>query len=340
MPYNLYFGDLHAHTTYSDAWEGTPEDAFAAAKAAGADFMALTDHHFSLSPEEWAQTLQVADQYTSADFVAIAGYEFWLPDLGEINVFNVVDIPSPHPGLHGPGRKLPHHQVPGAFYDWLADQPGGVGLWVHPTDYSRNFDHFAHRTETRDQGIGLLEIHNYGSWTMPYALLDYEASYIMALDQGWHVMPAANSDTHSPDWISGYDVRTVLLAPGLTHADLYEAMSASRGYATLDKNLRIYYTLNGAIMGSDLDSPAPTYTAWVHVEDPDGDPGDAITLVEIISDGGTVVASRPANATTVDWTVTLPGGDAHYFYVRVTTASNVSGGEGVTAWTAPVWTGR
>ena len=25
--YNLYFGDLHAHTRFSDGWEGTPADA-------------------------------------------------------------------------------------------------------------------------------------------------------------------------------------------------------------------------------------------------------------------------------------------------------------------------
>ncbi|MBU0684746.1 MAG: DUF3604 domain-containing protein, partial [Candidatus Thermoplasmatota archaeon] len=37
--YNLYFGDLHAHTGYSDG-QGTPWEAFAAAKNAGADFMA------------------------------------------------------------------------------------------------------------------------------------------------------------------------------------------------------------------------------------------------------------------------------------------------------------
>jgi hypothetical protein len=31
---------------------------------------------------------------------------------------------------------------------------------------------------------------------------------------------------------------------------------------------------------------------------------------------------------------------SRYYYVRVTTASDVTGGPGFTAWTAPVWTGR
>ena len=336
--YQPFFGDMHDHTRFSDGWEGTPADAYASAIAGGADFFATTDHAAMLTPEEWEFTLQAAQDYTSKNFVAMPAYEYWMPGFGEVAVFGVPYFPSERPNLQ-PHRNLPRADVPGAFYDWLAAQPGGAGLFVHPTDYGDNFDDFAYWTKTRDEGMGLLEIHNLGSYEMPQQLLEYEASYIMALDNGWHVMPAANSDTHSPDWISGYEVRTVLLAPSLTPANLYEAMRSSRGYATMDKNLRIDYTLNSAVMGSTL-SPADTCFAQIHIEDPDGIPSDNITLIEIISDGGQVVASQSFNSTTVDWKVTLTSRTARYYYVRVTTASNVSGGEGVTAWTAPVWTGR
>lgn len=336
--YQLYFGDLHSHTRFSDGWEGTPADAYASAIAGGADFLATTDHAGMLTDEEWQATLGMAKDYTSENFVAMPAYEYWMPGFGEIAVFNVPYFPSEHPNLQ-PQRKLSRMEVPGAFYDWLAAQPNGVGLFVHPTDYGDNFDDFTYWTSARDEGMGLLEVHNLGSYEMPQQLLEYEASYIMALDNGWHVMPAANSDTHSPDWISGYEVRTVLLAPSLSPANLFEAMRSSRGYATLDKNLRINYTLNSAVMGSIL-SPADTCIAQIHIEDPDGVPSDNITLVEIVSDGGQVVTSQAFNSTSVDWKVTLTSTTAHYYYVRVTTVSNVSGSEGVTAWTAPVWTGR
>jgi hypothetical protein len=336
--YLPFFGDMHDHTRFSDGWEGTPADAYASAIAGGADFFATTDHAAMLTDEEWQATLSAAQAYTSRNFVAMPAYEYWMPGFGEVAVFNVPYFPSEHPNLQ-PQRKLSRADVPAAFYDWLAAQPGGAGLFVHPTDYGDNFDNFAYWTKTRDEGMGLLEVHNLGSWETPHQLLDYEASYIMALDKGWHVMPAANSDTHSPDWISGYEVRTVLIAPSLTPANLYEAMRASRGYATMDKNLRINYTLNDAVMGSTL-SPIDTCFAQIHIEDPDGIPSDNITLIEIISDGGQVVASQSFNSTSVDWEVTLTSTTAHYYYVRVTTASNVSGGEGLTAWTAPVWTGR
>jgi hypothetical protein len=38
--------------------------------------------------------------------------------------------------------------------------------------------------------------------------------------------------------------------------------------------------------------------------------------------------------------VVVASSTSRYDYVRVTTASDVTGGLGVTAWTVPVWTGR
>jgi hypothetical protein len=330
--YNLYFGDLHTHTGYSDAYEdSTPWEAYEAAIDAGADFMAVTDHiaiwhaysAFVATLEEWSDTLAAADFYTSKKFVAMAGYEAWLlADLGEFNVFNTRELPPTGPLGYRQDR-LPN------FYDWLAQQPGAIGQFNHPLYVSDNFVDYSFYTETRDAGMSIIEVYND---------VFYEDSYIMALDAGWHLMPSANSDTHYSDWIAGFEMRTVLLAESLSAENLYGAMSASRGYATLDKNLQIYYTLNGAVMGSVL-SPTSTYSVSLRISDPDG-AADAIKLVEIVSDGGAVVASMSADSATVEWTTTLTSNSAHYFYVRVTTASNLLGEEGVTAWTAPVWTGR
>jgi len=329
--YNLYFGDLHTHTSYSDGYENsTPWQAYAAAIAAGADYMAVTDHiavwnaynRWVASPEQWSDIQAAAAHYTSKQFVAMAGYEAWmLGDLGEFNVYNTPEVP---PGPLGDRQYRLQN-----FYDWLPTQPGAVAQFNHPLYVSDNFQSFNYYTPARDAGMGIIEVYN-DEFT--------EGSYIMALDAGWHLMPSANSDTHYPNWISGSEVRTVLLAESLTPANLYSAMSASRGYATLDKNLHISYTLNGAVMGSVL-SPTGTYEVSIKISDPDG-AADAIRLVEIVSNGGTVVASKNFNSAKVLWTTTLTSDIADYFYVRVTTASDLSGVEGVTAWTSPVWTGR
>ena len=330
--YNPYFGDLHSHTSYSDAWEGTPWDAYQAAVDAGADYMAVTDHvafwnaysGLTMDPEEWADTLAAADYYTSKKFVAMAGYEAWLlGHLGEINVFNVRELPLEEP-LGYRFDRLPE------FYNWLESR-GAIGQFNHPYYMTDNYEDYGHYTEIRDKAMNIIEV-----WNSQVT----EDSYVMALDAGWHVMPSANSDTHNPDWIAGYEMRTVLLAESLTPQNLYAAMSACRGYATLDKNLRISYTLNGIVMGSVLPTVTDTFVASIHIEDPDGTPSDAITLVEIVSDGGIVVASIPTSGNVVDLNVPLNSDSAHYYYLRVTTASNLDGVPGVTAWTAPVWTGR
>jgi hypothetical protein len=338
--YNLYFGDLHAHTGYSDGEAGTtPWDAFPAAIAAGADFMALTEHYstsnayeaWTMDETEWADLKDAAAAFTSSSFVAMPAYEYYLVShSGEINVFNVSDLP-PKQVFLGPTRL-------GMFYDWLAQQPGGVGQFNHPTYVTDDFKDFNQYSATRDAGMGLLEVYNDG-FTEP--------SYIKALDAGWHVMPSANSDTHDADWIWGRDMRTVLLAQSLTPADLYAAMRAQRGYATLDKNLSIRFSVNGGVMGSTT-ARSSAYAADVKIWDPDalaGRASDAVTRVELVSDAGVVVRSLKLGAAagmkTVTWRPTGLPASAKYFWVRVSTGSDdVSGVPGVTAWTAPVWTGR
>ena len=344
--YQPYFGDLHAHTNYSDG-KGTPWRAFREARDAGADFFATTDHvHYPYGPtglttELWADTLEAADALTvEGEFVAMAGYELWLPETGELNVFNTDEVygQTGNPAGHGFDNGL-HMNIRKALrtlYDWLADT-GAIGQWNHPwvfgsgqsTTPLEEFFNFDFRTEFRDRGIALVEAYNDGS---------YEDAYVRALDAGWHILPAANSDTHAADWIAGSEVRTVLLAEELTPDDLYDAMRASRGYATQDRNLEIRYELDGSVMGSVL-NPASAYQLTVDISDPDG-AADAITRVEVVSDGGEVVASRNVHTAHVQWSTTLASDTEHYFFVRVTTRSDAGGDPGVTAWTAPVWTGR
>jgi hypothetical protein len=344
--YNLYFGDLHAHTNYSDG-TGTPWDAYAAAKAAGADFFATTDHsHYPygnvfMTAGNWADTLAAANAFNqNGVFVTLPGYERWLPwmTMGEMNIYNTTEIFGESANPAGNGYNNGHNgglaDLLPSLYDWLVAN-NAVGQWNHPDYYGNDtsakhdWDQFGFYTPERDQAVNMIEIWNE---------ITYEPAYVRALDAGWHVLPTANSDTHAADWITGCDVRTVLLADGLTRAKLLAAMRASRGYATEDKNLAIRYSLGGKVMGSTL-TPQTSYKASIAIHDPDG-AKDAVKRVEIVSDGGVVVAKKAFDRADVAWSPTLSSATARYFYVRVTTASDFWGNQGITAWTAPVWTGR
>ena len=154
--YDLYFGDLHAHTGYSDGASGTtPWDAFPAAIAAGADFMALTEHYstsnayeaWTMDETEWADLKDAAAFFTSSSFVAMPAYEYYLVShTGEINVFNVSELP-PKQVFLGPTRL-------GMFYDWLAQQPGGVGQFNHPTYVTDDFKDFNQLQRDARRGHG------------------------------------------------------------------------------------------------------------------------------------------------------------------------------------------
>jgi hypothetical protein len=272
-----------------------------------------------------------AEAATSQSFAALPACEYWLEaDVGEINVYGLNYLPPVWTEFGNYQVKLAN------FYDWLANQTGGSGQWNHPNYMTKTtYDSFGHYTVNRDNGMNIFEMVNQGSYDWQ-GTTNWESDYIIALDNGWHVMPAANSDTHATNWISGYDVRTVLLAQKLSPQNLYDAMKACRGYATQDKNLEISFAINGAVMGSTV-ALASTYVATIHISDPDKVSSDAITLVEIVSDGGQVVASMTGGSTTFDWTTSLPSSGGHYFYLRVSTASSITGGPGVTAWTAPIW---
>jgi len=337
--YHLYFGDLHSHTDYSDGM-GTPDQAYADARAAGAHFLAVTDHYFQLNDAEWEDLIRSAGAHTEEGaFVAMAAYEFYLPGINEINIYGTETL-APHAGLTPQAYYEGDRMDGGSFlpwlYDWIAGEPGAIGQWNHPLSYGCptcwDFYQFDFANEERDSAMGMIEIYN------EYAR---ESSYIKALDNGWHVMPTATADTHVDDWISGYEMRTVLLAPSLAPDDLYDAMRCGRGYATLDSNLEITYTLNGGVMGSVLPSGGSSFEARIHIEDPDGTENDVITLVEIVSDGGSIAWSMPGDGSTVfDQVVTLDSPDASYYWIRVYTESGDMGGPGVTAWSAPVWTGN
>ena len=315
--YRVYFGDLHDHTSFSDG-KGTPEQAWAQAAAGGADFMALTDHREGLTPAEWARTLGAADSATSPTFVAIPAFEV-KPRIGHLNVYGTSELPPV--GLDG-----------AALYDWVAAR-GAIAEWNHPTRNSDDFSGYAYWSATRAAAFALLEVVNGGSGLL---YPDFESSYVRALDKGWHVMPAANGDIHDGSWITGHGERTALLAPALTREALYEAMRARRGYATKLNGLVVDYAVSGALMGSVIAQTAGRLPVTVHVRRRDGAGGVVIRRLEIVTNGGKVVASQTADDATANWTTTVPSVAGRYYYVRVWTKGFL-GLDTKTAWTAPIW---
>jgi hypothetical protein len=320
--------------------QGPPSAHYALAKAKGYDFYAVTDHSqesafHPTSPTNpaWLASKKEAAEATDAQFVAIAGYEHSENNgpggKGHLNVFNSSDYLN----ALEPGVDLPR------FYQWLKTaRPNGDGPVVacfnHPG--AKSYDDWANRDPEVTDIITMLEVINSDK------NIHYQA-FVNALDKGWKVAPVCGNDNHGFWGITRHASRTFVLATSKTKAAILDAMKNRRVYAAMDGNLQCRYTVNGRIMGSTLDRPE-VLKFEISLSDPDTKkPGDKITKIDIVKDGGAVVETcSPAPAYSITWSPTVKDATSKYFFVRVWNSSGGEGGDPAqpVAWLAPVWTGR
>ena len=328
--WNIYFGQLHAHTNLSDG-TGSVEEAFDhASKVENLDFFAVTDHSDSFDNADageiakdgagisagWAAGKQAAASVTNEDFVGLFGFEMTWPEdkqLGHISTFNT-------PGWQTRDQE-DFENVPTAlehYYKALTTVPGSVSQFNHPDIIHGDFERFDHYSPQYDAVISLLEVAGEDG------VVDC-AYYDLALDKGWHVAPTNNQNNHNGQWGDASRARTVILAETLTEEALYAAMKDRRVYATQDSDLTVYYTLNGAVMGSILPKSKEAEIT-VFLSDPTD---EAIGNVEVVADGRTVLTEQVGTPAQM-LELSVSGGYS-YYYLRVTQP------DGDVAVTAPVW---
>lgn len=331
LDWNLYFGQLHAHTDISNG-AGSVEEAFQyASQVDGLDFFAVTDHSDSFDnadmgaidadgadiSADWADGKQAAASVTNGDFVGLFGFEMTWPEdkqLGHISTFNT-------PGWQTRDQEA-FTNVTAAlenYYKALTSVPGSVSQFNHPDTVHGDFERFDHYSPQYDAVVSLLEVAGEDG------VVDCEY-YDLALDEGWHVAPTNNQNNHNGQWGDASDARTVVLAKSLTEEALYAAMKDRRVYATQDSDLAIYYELNGTVMGSIIPK-SESAAVTVFLSDPTD---EAIGNVEVVTDGGAVLVSEYVETPSQVLELSVSGGHS-YYYLRITQP------DGDVAVTAPVW---
>ena len=331
LDWNLYFGQLHAHTDISNG-AGSVEEAFQyASQVDGLDFFAVTDHSDSFDnadmgaidadgadiSADWAAGKQAAASVTGEDFVGLFGFEMTWPEdkqLGHISTFNT-------PGWQTRDQ-ADFENVPTAlenYYKALTAVPGSVSQFNHPDTVHGDFERFDHYSPQYDAVVSLLEVAGEDG------VVDC-GYYDLALDEGWHVAPTNNQNNHKGQWGDASEARTVVLAKSLTEEALYAAMKDRRVYATQDSDLAIYYELNGTVMGSIIPK-SKSAAVTVFLSDPTD---EAIGYVEVVTDGGAVLVSEYVETPSQVLELSASGGHS-YYYLRITQP------DGDVAVTAPVW---
>ena len=357
--YQLYFGQLHSHTTYSDGSgsldaalsyvQNLPEDA-------NVDFVAFTDHsnYFDKSgaanPEGALYDMSLATEYSQgvwkeykdkvaafnasqSKIVAIGGFEMtWSGGPGHINTFNT-------PGIVSRNNTTLNNKTSDAgmkaYYELLS-QPEGVdsiSQFNHPGSTFGTFTDFSYWNALIDTRVYLVEVGNGEGQIGAGGYYPSYEYYTMALDKGWHVAPTNNQDNHKGKWGNANDARDVIITDNFSEEGIYEAIRAMRMYSTEDKNLEIGYTVNDQMMGSIISAVPEKLSINVTVNDPDA--SDSISKVEVIVNSGKAIYTweDPAELATGALSVELDP-EYSYYYIRVTE------GDGDLAVTAPVWVGE
>jgi uncharacterized repeat protein (TIGR01451 family) len=318
-PMYAYHGDLHNHTSYSDG-SGTPTQALAAGKAAGFDFMAISDHSYHISDSDWANTLSAVEAATiDGQFVAIRGAEYTQGAEGHINVYNTVRHPCrTNSGVGSQCDYTPNLEkgiTVDGFYNWLAitgtqalDGAGSLAQFNHPG--WMNFNDWTYHPEVSPT-MRLEEVGNGSGSSYVFS----EEEYIRSLDYGWKLGATNNADTHSIYWGTNTDHRTGVWMPALTKTDLLAALRARRTFATEDKNYTLRLKANGAWMGSEIPN---TGSIAFDITGFDPDNEGAVT-VQLITFGGEVVTQTTRPTSNFTWNPIVPvTPGVHYFYVKVT----------------------
>ena len=262
--YNVYFGDLHTHSQYSnDCIEREkllrpPGDLHAYAReVACIDFHCVTDHHQPwdvprnrIGADLWEKTLDDAREHNRpGEFVTFTGFEFRCKrgdtavvlgedlDYGEINrqEFERVDrlwegladrdvLTIPH--FHNSGGLPPDEWISA---DSIETEPvleiySCHGSYEGPDVNERHIPQIKSRRDDRNGRYFLKQGYRYGF--------------------------VCNSDGHKG--VVGNSGLTAVLAKQLDRESILEAIRARRCYGTTNARIRLVFTVNGALMGSEL----------------------------------------------------------------------------------------
>jgi predicted metal-dependent phosphoesterase TrpH len=316
---------------------------------------ALADpHEPGNSVDKYAAAGRQADAEQSDTFTTARGFEWSSDRFGHINVYFAQHWTS---WLHdGTASMKP-------FYDWVvrsAELGGGSdGLLTfnHPGDKSAcgqldvcepaddpgfDWDDFAYDPRVDPQMVGVETFNGGSDFGSPGAHNSGDdGHYAHVLDRGWHVGAVGAEDkghNRTDHWGSDDLAKTVIIAPDQSREALKDAMRERRFYATLGRGLRLDFTVDDAVMGSRISRvPGDRLKVRGALRGWDGSTLDGPIQLDLVSNGGTVVASsasgelkaRPAFVPTAD-----DAAASRWYFLRASRAGRV------VAYSSPVWVSR
>ena len=279
--YNIYFGDIHTHSgQLRDKTDGSVtcgmnsmEDNYKYAQGPGGlHFYALTDHEFQVLPDYEKQYFDLADKFNkNGEFICLKAYEHTSPVYGHRNIYfkdnakiiaayatdnngNAVAGPATTPGGLFAGLtgyeffSIPHHTS-------SASHPFNIDLITDKDVCCEIYSSWGSSEYGGDFPRGVSDRH--GSLSVSEIFRRNLKLGILAGSDGHDGHPG---DAQSPlvkhphlFHFCGSGL-TAVLCEELTRENIYEAIKNRRCYATTGPPIALDYNINGAVMGSVINS--------------------------------------------------------------------------------------
>lgn len=341
--WNYYVGDMHIHTSHIHNRDrfcaredgSSPRAAMEMMKDEGKlDFAVITDHSDMLNRKEF--------------FRAFAEAEDLQPMAMEVFPGSECDIFSYEKDRYGVMHNHANEVVCinaetcvaaeswQEFLDGYAGCPNIVCVLAHPNLYGYNvsgkgdFQLIKNSTPRFRQMVKFIEM---GDGSDRSGNLLHEYLYSVALDNGFRISPACNSDSHGPVW--GYERfpgKTILMAKDNTRESYLDAMLNNRAYASCSGNVKLRYSVNGFTAPAVLPY-AEMYHFHVEISYFHDDPTTVPVKCQVISDGGFPV-KEIEGVDFSDFEFDVESDRASWFYLRLWDE------EGRKTWSPAIWTGR
>ncbi len=334
---NIYFGDMHNHSTYSNdcieesRTEMRPNDMQLFAKErSGLDFYATTDHHQPWdSPRDrmmkyvWEETINaVIKNDKPGEFLVFPGFEFrcdrgdtvlffnYLPQYEEIANQGWTDIRKVWDGLKDRDYiSHPHFHNPGhlANNDWWVCPYEGVEPIIEIFSCHRSFERF----DIFEQGRSLVK----------HRRKDRNGEFF--LKKGIKYGFVANSDSHYGH--PGMQGLSVVYSASLDKKSILDAYRKRHVYGVSGDRIRLLFTGNGKLMGSTVNNiPAKELYIDVVAE-------NKLKKIELFKNGDLYQLFQPTDDLVFRKLVKVEDDAPSDWYVRVTQQNNQM------AWSSAIW---
>jgi hypothetical protein len=357
--YTTYYGNLHAHSAYSDGNKenpnATPTDNYAFANTALClDFLGISEHnHFSSTNNPgmllplYALGIQQAQAYTNAHpgFVALFGMEWGvISNGGHVVLYGIDSLIGWETLSTGNNYDIfvakSDYQGPNGLFQQIVNRKSAnaFATLAHPNSSDYNNLFYGAYNPIADSAVVGVSVESGPAFSTDTTYTDtpsdmsFLSYYMQALAKGYHVGPTIDHDNHYMTFGKTNTSRLAILAQQLTKNTLLEAMRKRRFFATQDCDTKLMLSINQQDMGS-ITNGALVPTITVTASDPTSPNAiPAITIMKGVPGSGTIASSLvTSNGASLNFSdLNLQIGDEAYYYADVT----INGKRSISA---PIW---